>query len=213
MARKKKGKTGYLVDTEEAKNLFSVNQTPQLKKYVASMLNQVNGWARGTKSENVGMVSQVIKDFRKEKPQGTLDDWKQYHKNLEGIKGIDQSVKDIRKKLKEVLDNLNAITDKEIRKWVENLTYEKTYSGLSAQELILKNIAKALGYSYSLGSAEDETKGIDGYINGKPLQIKSSSYRNKNKQEKFLCPIIYYDLTPGGIEYSYNDEIKNYING
>lgn len=213
MGRKKKEKRGYLVDSEEAKKLFSVNKTPPMAKYVASMLNQVNGWAGGTKPENVGMVSQVIKDFRQSNPQGSLDDWKQYHQNLEGINGIDQSVKDIRTKLDDVLANLNDVSDEDIREWVENLTYEKTYSGLSAQELILSQIADTLGQTYRLGSADDEKKGIDGYINEKPLQIKSSSYRNKNKQEKFPCPIIFYDLTPDGIEYNYNDEIKNYING
>lgn len=213
MARKKKERNGVLIDTDEAKLLYSVNQSPQMDKYVSPFLNQVNGWAGGTKPENVGMVSQVIKDFRKAYPNGTLEDWKQYHNNLGDIKGIDQSVINIRAKLDDVLNNLNNISDDAIREWVENLTYEKTYSGLSAQEQILSLIATNLGKSYQLGDANDEKQGIDGYVNGKPLQIKSSSYRNKNKLEKFSCPIVFYDLTKEGIVFDYNDELKNYING
>ena len=213
MEKKDNVREGFLIESEEAKKMYSINQTPHMDTYVAPILNQVNIWAGGTSEENVGMVSQVIKDFREENPQGTLEDWKQYHQKLEGINGIDQSVKDIRTKLDDVLSNLNNIKDEDIRKWVENLTYEKTFCGLSAQEMILKKMATDLGYNYSLGNREDEKQGIDGYINNKPLQIKSSSYRNKNKQEKFNCPIIFYDLTPDGIEFNYNDEIKKYING
>ena len=213
MAKKKKKRKGTLINSDDAKNLYTTNKTPNLRKYVPSMLNQVNGWAKGTRPENVGMVSQVIKEFRKEYPNGTLDDWKKYHESLEGINGIGQSVKDIRAKLNDVLSNLNSVTDDDIRRWVENLTYEKTYTGLSAQEQILSQIATNMGKKYRLGDAEDEKKGIDGYINDKPLQIKSSSYRNKNKQEKFPCPIIFYDITEEGVEFEYNDEIKDYING
>lgn len=213
MVRKKKKRNGQLIDTDEAKSLYLINQTPKMSKYVPSFLNQVNGWAGGTKPDNVGMVSQVIKEFRNANPNGTLEDWKQYHSNLGDIKGIAQSVIDIRAKLDDVLNNLNSISDDDIRKWVENLTYEKTYSGLSAQEQILSEIATDLGKNYQLGDANDEKKGIDGYVNGKPLQIKSSSYRNKNKLEKFSCPIVFYDLTQEGIVFDYNDELKRYING
>ena len=66
---------------------------------------------------------------------------------------------------------------------------------------------------YMLGSIEDEKQGIDGYIindrDGKisiyPLQIKSSSYENKHKQEHFLCPIVTYKLEKLGIKYNLPD--------
>lgn len=59
-----------------------------------------------------------------------------------------------------------------------------------------------------LGSIEDERQGIDGYIIDPkgpkfyPLQIKSSSYGNKHKQEHFVCPIVTYDLLEEGINFN-----------
>ena len=88
------------------------------------------------------------------------------------------------------------------------MVYEKTYCGLEVQRLILKKIAEKRGYDWILGSVEDEKQGIDGYIvdpNGPkfyPLQIKSSSYGNKHKQEHFVCPVVTYDLKEEGINYN-----------
>lgn len=227
------------ITTKSAKDLFDTNATPKLGKYRSTLLNQINRWADGSKAENVGQVSELIKDFRERHPDGKLSDWKEYHKNLEGqnitvlqgngkkkkrvqveMAGIEQGVTDIRKKLDVVRESLNSLTDEDIRKWLENLTYEKTYCGLEAQNMILKQIAQKLGngYSYTLGSMEDEQKGIDGYIvdsnnnNKYPLQIKSKSYKQTNTQEKFNCPIVYYELTKSGIKYNFSKRkhLKNF---
>ena len=88
------------------------------------------------------------------------------------------------------------------------MVYEKTYCGLEAQKLILKTIAENHHFDWILGSIEDERQGIDGYIIDPkgpkfyPLQIKSSSYGNKHKQEHFVCPIVTYDLFEEGINFN-----------
>lgn len=217
------------ITTKAAKDLFKTNATPDLGTYCSTLLNQINRWAGGSKPENVGQVSELIKEFRKHQPEGKLSDWKEYHKNLKGqsitvlqgkgkkkrvqvgMAGIEQGVTDIREKLDAVRESLNSLTDEDIRKWLENLTYEKTYCGLEAQDMILKQIARKLGdgYSYTLGSMEDEQKGIDGYIidpkgEKHPLQIKSKSYKQTNTQEEFSCPIVYYELTKYGIKYNFS---------
>lgn len=125
--------------------------------------------------------------------------------------GIEQGVRDIMAKMEEVKNNISQLTEENVRAWLENLVYEKTYCGLEAQRLILKKIAEKRGYDWILGSVEDEKQGIDGYIvdpNGPkfyPLQIKSSSYGNKHKQEHFVCPVVTYDLKEEGINYNMPD--------
>ena len=217
------------INYEDGKNLYKINTTPELPTYTSTLLNDVNQWARGSKAENVGQVSELIKQFRQDNPKGGLEDWKKYHRGKTGhtiqilrgkgskkkeesiqMAGIDQGVEDIMKKLEEVKKSINGLTKDDVLKWLENLVYEKTYCGLEAQELILKNIAKKNSMDYMLGSIEDEKQGIDGYIiNDKdgdlsiyPLQIKSSSYGNKHKQEHFLCPIVTYELKKDGIKYN-----------
>jgi len=218
------------VTTPKAKSLLDINATPDVGTYISTFLNQINQWAGGSKPKNVGQVSELIKDFRQKHPTGDLDDWKKFHQDLTGeeievlqgkgknkkpvkahMAGIDQGVQDIMSKLTQVKASLNSVKEKDIRKWLENLTYEKTYCGLEAQEMILDKIATDLGngYTYKLGSLEDERKGIDGFVidpNGKKfaLQIKSESYRNKNKQEQFKCPIIFYNLSKGGVEFNFD---------
>lgn len=211
-------------------NLFEINIIPNLPKYASSIINDVNGWAGGSKAENVGQVSELIKMFREEKPCGSLEDWIAYHQDLEGkeikilkgkgknkhlepviMAGIDQGIRDIMSKLEEVKTSINSLTQEDIRAWLENLVYQKTYCGLEAQELILKDIAEKNQLTWILGSIEDEKQGIDGYLIDSntlkffPLQIKSSSYGNKHKKEHFDCPIVSYNLSKDGIMYTLPD--------
>ena len=69
----------------DGQNLFQLNATPDLPKYTSGFINDVNGWAGGTKPENVGQASELIKRFREEHPQGTLEDWKTFHHTLTDI--------------------------------------------------------------------------------------------------------------------------------
>lgn len=218
------------IQYNEGQNLYQINTTPDLPTYTSGFINDVNGWAGGSKAENVSQVSELIKQFREENPNGNLKDWIRFHKTLEGsdiqvlkgrgrtkrfetvqMAGIEQGVQDIMLKIEEVKNNINQLTEEKIRSWLENLVYEKTYCGLEAQELILRHIAKEHNYKWLLGSVEDEKQGIDGYIidpNGPrffPLQIKSSSYSNKHKQEHFICPVVTYDLLKEGMNFNLPD--------
>lgn len=214
------------IQYKEGQNLFDINNSPELPKYTCGFINDVNGWAGGSKAENVGQVSEVIKQFRENNPEGSLEDWISFHQGLEGtdiqvikgkgrtkrretvqMAGIEQGVLDIMNKIEEVKNNINQLTEDMVRSWLKNLVYEKTFCGLEAQELILKHIAEKNGFEWILGSMEDEKQGIDGYIidpNGPrfyPLQIKSSSYNNEHKPEHFICPVVTYDLIKEGVKY------------
>lgn len=214
------------IQYSEGQNLFHINTTPNLPTYTSGFINDVNGWAGGSKAENVSQVSELIKQFREENPDGGLQDWIAFHQALEGtmirvlkgrgknkryemvrMAGVEQGVQDIMCKIEEVKNNINQLTEEKIRLWLKNLVYEKTYCGLEAQKLILCHIAEEHHFEWMLGSVEDEKQGIDGYIidpNGPlffPLQIKSSSYSNKHKQEHFICPVITYDLLEEGVNF------------
>ena len=226
MAKKRKC-IGPDILYKEGKNLFDLNSSPELPKYTSGFINDVNGWAGGSKAENVSQVSELIKQFREKQPEGSLKDWISFHQKMEGtniqvikgkgqnrrrkivkMAGIEQGVRDIMNKMEEVKNNINQLTEDMIRSWLRNLVYEKTFCGLEAQELILKHIAENNGFIWMLGSMEDEKQGIDGFIIDPygpkfyPLQIKSSSYDKKHKSEHFICPIVTYDLIKEGIKYN-----------
>ena len=76
MAKKGKIKLNY----RESEDLFKINaQDDHIKKYQPEFLNIVNKHGHGNDADIVGMVSQVIKDYRKTTKKPTLSEWKEYH--------------------------------------------------------------------------------------------------------------------------------------
>ena len=89
MAKKRKIKLDY----RENENLYKINaQDDHVKKYQPEFLNIVNKHGHGNDADIVGMVSQVIKDYRKTTETPTLKGWKEYHGQLDNIKGIEAGV-------------------------------------------------------------------------------------------------------------------------
>lgn len=78
-------------------------------------------------------------------------------------------------------------------RWVKDLVVVKTFIGLRFQEAVLKKIADKEQRSYRLAGADEEAKGIDGYIGDTPVSIKPESYRIKSElTESFEVRIIFY---------------------
>lgn len=213
MAKKRIIKLDYRVN----ENLYKINaQDDHVKKYQPEFLNIVNKHGHGNDADIVGMVSQVIKDYRKTTETPTLEGWKEYHEQLDNIKGIEAGVEKNWaqfKKMKEAIDQIDKDT---VRYWLKNLVFNKTFAGLQAQDMLLKDIANRLtkekGQDYSSvnGDADDERAQIDGYIkapDGKicGLQIKSDSYRSHNTVEgNAPVPYVYYELKEDGLYYTFD---------
>jgi len=213
MAKKGNIKLDYRKDED----LFKINaQDVHVKKYQPEFLNIVNKYGHGNDTDIVGMVSQVIKDYRKTTETPTLEGWKEYHGQLKDIEGIEAGVEKNWaqfKKMKEAIDKIDKDT---VKYWLKNLVYNKTFAGLQAQDMLLKDIAnrmtkeKGETYSYINGDADDERAQIDGYIkapDGKMcgLQIKSDSYRSHNTVEgNAPVPYVYYELKEDGLYYNFD---------
>lgn len=219
----KKGKKEYTsVQYSEGQNLFNINaQDANIKKYQSEILNIVNKHGRGNDAKIVGMVSQVIKDYRANTNEPSLDGWKQYHQELADIRGINAGVEANWIKFKEMKKAIALIRKDTIRYWLENLVYNKTFAGLQAQDMVLRDIANRMTkkegkeYSYRNGNSDDEKAQIDGYIIAPDntvcgLQIKSDSYKSHNTVEGVApVPYVYYKLTPKELTYTFNlDKLK-----
>lgn len=220
MAKKKKEPD---ILYSKGQNLLEINaQDKGIKKYQTEILNIVNKHGHGNDATIVGMVSQVIKDYRKNVVgTPTLEGWEEYHKNLTNIQGIEVGVKRNLDMFKTMLKAINDIDEETIRIWLKNLVYNKTFAGLQAQDMVLKDIANKLSvkkgqeYKYENGDSTDERAQIDGYIiapDGKlcGLQIKSDSYRSHNTVEG-TAPVlyVYYKLEEKGLSYKIDlDKLK-----
>ncbi|MBR4052460.1 MAG: MjaI family restriction endonuclease [Alistipes sp.] len=219
----KKGKKETTsVQYAEGQNLFDINaQDTHIKKYQSEILNLVNKHGRGNDAKIVGMVSQVIKDYRANTDEPSLDGWKQYHQGLADIRGIDAGVESNWIKFQEMKNAIDLIDKDTIQYWLENLVYNKTFAGLQAQDIVLNDIANRLTkekgdeYSYRNGDSDDEKAQIDGYIIAPDnkvcgLQVKSDTYKSHNTIEG-IAPVqyVYYNLNANELTYTFNlDNLK-----
>jgi hypothetical protein len=86
----------------------------------------------------------------------------------------------------------NQIDKKMVHEYLRDLVLFKTYEGFDIQEAILKKLGDMFDSKIHRADAEDESKGIDGYIGDQPVSVKPVSYKD-NLQEDIEVPIVFYD--------------------
>lgn len=174
----------------------------EFPKYTTQVINLVNGNAGGTRPKVVGQMSELIQAF----PGQSIQEWILWY-NEQQPNAIDNATERIYEMYMLMQDAFSKIDKELIRKWVEDLVYTKTFCGLKFQEAILKHIAEELNTTYRLASIQEEANNIDGFINDKPVQIKSSTYTLKNTGEVINIPIIYYEKRKDGLVIEYEPDI------
>lgn len=168
-------------------------------KYTTQIINLANQNAQGTRPKIVGQMSQLIQDFDGK----TLREWKEWYN-----KRMPNAIDDATNKIYPMIENLKeAITKVDrnlVRKWVEDLTIIKTFTGLKFQGAILAKVAEMKATNYRLATPIEESKGIDGYIGNEAVSIKPITYKMKTSlSEKIDVPIIYYDKKKDGISIEF----------
>jgi len=169
-------------------------------KYTTQITNLANQNAQGTRPRIVGQMSELIQEFDGK----TLQEWKSWY-----IKRMPDAIDNATNKIYPMIENLKeAITkvDKNlVRRWVEDLTIIKTFTGLKFQGAILAKVAEIKGTRYRLANPAEESKGIDGYIGDVPVSIKPITYKIKTSlSEKIDVPIIFYDKKKDGISIEFD---------
>ena len=175
-------------------------------KYLSPILNLANRFAQATRPKIVGQMTELAKPFR------SYREWKGWYLKTHSEQ-IEIAVNKITKMLENFKEAINLATkDKTIiRKWVEDLILSQTYIGVRFQEAILKRISKKTGKKYRIATPEEESRGIDGFINNVPVSIKPLTYKLERKrlEEKIKAKIIYYEKLEDGIEFEFNlDDFK-----
>jgi len=171
----------------------------EFPKYTTQVINLANQNAQGTRPNIVGQMSELIQEF----PGKTFDEWKTWDltQKPDAIDNATDRIFDMVNKMK----TANDVIDRElVKKWVEDLVFNKTFIGLRYQESILKRIAIKKGVEYRLANSEEESQGIDGYIGDRPVSIKPESYKTKEMlNENISVDIIFYDKKKDGILINY----------
>ncbi len=177
-----------------------------LPKYSSSIINLLNRWAKGTASKVVGQMSDLIQEC----PYKDYEKWREWYLK-KYPNSLDNAIKLIMSKLKEVAKTFENIDENIVRTWVEDLVIDKSFWGLKIQEAIIARLKEITNKKCRLATKEEENKGIDGFIEDLPIQIKPSSYKiaSNVKTEKLRAKTVYYEKDENG-DYIINlNEISN----
>jgi len=167
-------------------------------KYTSQLINLANQNAQGTRPRNVGQMTELLPEFRKNSETISIDEWKKWYQERYPD-AIENATNKISNQLQNLKNAINLIDRDMIRLWVTDLIVNKTYMGLYYQQVILSKMASYENQSWRLASSNEEAKGIDGFIGERPYSIKPTSYKTmKSLQEKINATMIYYHVTEKG---------------
>lgn len=175
--------------------------SPEFPKYTAPIINLANRFAQGTRPKTVGQLSELIREFSGR----SLSEWEEWYvsKNPDAIINATEKIIKTIDNLKEAM---NKIDRDLIEQWVKDLVIVKTFIGLRFHEAILKKVAGLKGCKYRLARPEEESKGIDGYIDNVPVSIKPITYKDKPElQERIEAKFIFYEKVRDGIKISFDE--------
>lgn len=192
------------ISNQEIQRLVAPN-SPEFPKYVTQLLNLVNNNAQGTRPSVVGQMTELL---TKSKAR-TVAEWRSYY-DKEKPNGIAAATDKIKRKLVEMQSAMASITDEMVESWVEDLVYTKTFTGLRVQEVILCYLAEQMGnVEYKVATVEEESQGIDGWIKGRPIQVKAITYRTSmaRSSEAIKVPIVYYEKKKEGLFIEYPEDL------
>lgn len=191
----------YKIKNEEVAELSNAAIYP-FPKYTTMLINQINQVAQGTRPKVVGQMSDLIQEFDGQ----TLEEWTNWY-NERQPNAIESATDKIYAQFLKQKEAMMKIDKNLIREWVKDLVYNKTFCGLKVQQAIISSIAGKLNQSWRLATKEEESKGIDGYIGKKPIQIKSITYKlEKHLSETIDVPIVYYNKKKDGLVIEYNEQ-------
>ena len=163
--------------------------------YVKQIINLANLTSKATRPRNVGQMTELIKQFTGKTYFEWCDFYEDRHPNA--IEYATQKICEMIKKFKSILD---LIDEKIVRRWVEDLVKNKTFTGLKFQEAIFKELSTTKGLPYRLADVYEEAKGIDGYVGDQAYQVKSKfnkvGHYPKTPVEGVIN--IYYQRSSGG---------------
>tara|TARA_B100001564_G_C20505237_1_gene608058 strand:+ start:318 stop:869 length:552 start_codon:yes stop_codon:yes gene_type:complete len=176
-----------------------INYIMTLLPYVGSVINLGNSFSQATRPKNVGQMSDLIQEYRESTDKPTRDGWESFYNNRIGLDKIDIATDKTWDYVQRIKENLNSLTRNDVYEWEKDLIIDKTFAGLQVQLDILEMVSET--GDYRLSTPEEESKGIDGVVDGRFVSIKPNSYKSKREagQESIEYDIIYYKNTKKGL--------------
>ena len=183
--------------------LLEINgiESPSFPKYTSQLINLANQNAQGTRPKVVGQLSDLFSEFENETDVINIETWKKWYSE-KYPDAIEVATNKIWNQLENLKKAIVCIDESMVQSWVEDLVISKTYNGLYFQQAILEKLSTVLNLPYRLATAEEESKGIDGYVGNVAYSIKPDTYKNMNARsisDDANVKMIYYTKKSSGI--------------
>ena len=172
-----------------------VEKEVSFPRYTTQIMNLANSNAQGTRPKIVGQMSDLIQEFE----GNSFKEWEVWYQERypDAIENATDKIFEMIEQFKKTIQFINRDL---IHEWVEDLVINKTFLGLKFQEAILKKVAESKKTTYRLSTKEEESKGVDGYIDSTPVSIKPITYQAKSQlSEMISVNMIFYDKKKDGI--------------
>ena len=168
---------------------------PEYRKYVSGLINLANSTAKATIPSRVGQVSELIQEC----PARDYEGWCTWYLS-KYPKAIEQATERVLEMLELLRDAMDGIDPDTVHQWITELVLTKTYTGLRVQHAILEETARKLGKTLHQSSPDDESCGIDGYLDGQAVSVKPDTYRTSmaSHVETIDARVIYYEKKTNG---------------
>ena len=168
--------------------------SPAYGKYVRQLINLANQIAKATIPNRVGQMTELIREC----PARNFDGWRDWYLDRYPT-AIDEATNRVVSMLERLRDTMDDIDRETVRRWVTELVLEQTYVGLRVERAILEEAAHRLNRTLRLSSPEDESQGIDGYLDGRPVSVKPTTYQAMDRlNEAIDARMIYYEKKSNG---------------
>lgn len=194
--------------SEEERERVVAGIDPDFPKYTTQIMNTANQNSQGTRPHTVGQLNEIVEEYKQQYPEGDYDDWVEfYYENYDGEESIEEATEKVFEMVEKMQEAADEIDREMVKRWVKDLVLYKTYTGLGRnEEAVLKKLSEEYDLPYELGTAEDESEGIDGFLGDQPVSVKPITYKQKSRlQEDIDVPIVYYE------DYSTTDALKLHL--
>ena len=173
-----------------------------LLPYIGSVINLANSFSQATRAKHVGQMSDLIQEYREIAENPSVEGWESFYASKIGLEKIDIAADKIWEYVKRIRENLNSLNHDDVKNWTKDLVIDKTFAGLQIQLDILEMVSET--GEFRLSTPDEESKGIDGYVDGEPVSIKPNTYKKTIQSGKESIPyrIIFYKNTKRGLVVS-----------
>lgn len=186
----------FKITEEERENLVAsdVEEFPfDPPKYTTYLLNDAINLSQSNRPHVVGQMNEIVDEFREENPDGTFEDWvKYYNEEYDGEDRLIEATEMAYPMVEKMRDAFDQIDVEMTHQYLRDLVLFKSYEGFDIEETILKKLGEMYDEEITKSTADEESKGIDGYIGDQPVQIKPETYKDK-LSEDIPYPIVFYD--------------------